>query len=329
VHVPLITKAQGYRDAASRIEAVLNERGYELARATPPVWVRASMGAMRSLGGPAMRRFVPERMAYLVGAELRVTLHPSSLLLQGDERATTLAHGLVVEALASADALQTTDPQAQELERQIRRVWSVFDENPESHRGSAPLISRLRDISEELTRLEAPYDDWQTVYRQALQLGRALTGEPQLLERAEGVDTTQPGRQAMQVRNHEAEMDELSTAALLADITAKSGELVKKELELARTELQADLKAEIAAAKGLGVATVAALAMLNLLLVAAVFALTPYMEPWQAALALAGAMFVIGVGAGLLAKKWHVEKPLAATRRTLAEDVQWAKERMA
>jgi len=120
-----------------------------------------------------------------------------------------------------------------------------------------------------------------------------------------------------------------STAELLSEITSKAVLLARKEIELARREIKMDLESEIATAKGAAVAALAGMATVNLLFVAAVFALTPYVPGWMAALYLAGGTLVVTVATALLARHWHVAKPLALTRKTLTEDVQWAKERMA
>src|SRR4029453_10492317 len=103
-------------------------------------------------------------------------------LLRGGAQDTAWAHGVVVEALTAPPALQTFAPRAQDIERQIRRVWSVYRENPRAHEHSSALSGRLEEIAGDLRRAPVPYDERRVVYRQALQLGRALGGEGQLLE---------------------------------------------------------------------------------------------------------------------------------------------------
>ena len=44
-----------------------------------------------------------------------------------------------------------------------------------------PRPGRAREIARDLTELSVAYDDWQIVYRQILQLERAVRGEPQIL----------------------------------------------------------------------------------------------------------------------------------------------------
>ena len=121
----------------------------------------------------------------------------------------------------------------------------------------------------------------------------------------------------------------LSTRALLVEITEKVTLLARKEVELAKTEIKADLQAELSTAKGLGVAALGVVLGLNMLLVALVLALAAYMPAWLAALLLGGGLLLIGGIVGYVSWTRRVTKPLAVTRKTLKEDVQWAKERLA
>lgn len=123
----------------------------------------------------------------------------------------------------------------------------------------------------------------------------------------------------------------MQTRELVAETGRKASLLVRKELELAKAELRADLRSEIKMAGGLGVAGVCALIGLELLLVALAFGLMEagVLPGWAAALVIAGVVFAIGAAAGLWGWAKRVRKPLDATRRSLKEDVQWARERMA
>lgn len=121
----------------------------------------------------------------------------------------------------------------------------------------------------------------------------------------------------------------LSTRELIVEITEKVTLLARKEVELAKTEIKADLEAELSTAKGLGVAALGVVLGLNMLLVALVLALATYIPAWLAALLLGGALLLIGGIVGYVSWTRRVTKPLAVTRKTLKEDVQWAKERLA
>src|SRR5205807_4073419 len=89
------------------------------------------------------------------------------------------------EVIAPRDVLMTMDARARDLERQIKRVWFVYGQEPRRHRESPVLFGRVQEIARELSRSDVPFDEWQIVYRELLQLDRALRGEPLLLVQEE------------------------------------------------------------------------------------------------------------------------------------------------
>jgi hypothetical protein len=121
----------------------------------------------------------------------------------------------------------------------------------------------------------------------------------------------------------------LSTAELVKAITGELGALARKQIELAKAELRADIKAEAFTVGGLGVSALAALAAINMLLVTAALALSAVMPAWAAGLVVAGAILVFAAVAALISWRHRVSRPLARTRKALKEDVQWTKERLA
>jgi hypothetical protein len=132
----------------------------------------------------------------------------------------------------------------------------------------------------------------------------------------------------------EHQLDESSLAAaptreLIRQLARDTRELVKKEVELARAEMRFDVVREKQAIAELGVASVCALATLNLMLVAAAFALARVMPDWAAALAVAAVVLAVGSVAGIVGWRTRVKQPLERTQKTVKEDVQWTKERLA
>jgi membrane-bound ClpP family serine protease len=126
-----------------------------------------------------------------------------------------------------------------------------------------------------------------------------------------------------------ARAENLSTRELVAEISGKVSLLVKKEVELAKTEMKANVQAELAMLKAMVAAAVAGLLGLNTLLVAVVFALALKMPGWLAALIVGGVVLILAAALGYLGWSWRVTAPLAMTRKTIKEDVQWARERVA
>jgi hypothetical protein len=187
-HVPLVTTGTGYAEVAKMIDAILQRHDLGANRAQPSWWLIGPSKILQKLGGDALRGFMPERLAYWIGPKLELALYPSDLLIRGEKAKLAWAHGLLAEGLARGPGLQTLTPEAQRIEEQIRETWAVLDQDSDHHRHSRMLRSVLRDITGDLGRAAVPYDEWQILYRETIQLARALEGQPQLLDQlAKGV----------------------------------------------------------------------------------------------------------------------------------------------
>ena len=328
VDVPLVTDAQGYALVAREIAATLAHHGLDVQPSKPSWMITAPSRILARLGGPSFREYVPEYFAHFRGPRLEVMLYVNGLLLRGSEQDTAWAHGLLVEALTEAPAYQTFDPAAQDIERQIRSVWAVFRENPEAHVEARPLQVRLDEVAREIRELPVGYEEWQIVYRQALQLDRALRGHRQLLEA-----TTKTDRSATQSPQEtimpNGTVHSLPMRELLGEITEKATLLAKKEIELAKSEIKADVQSELSVVKGLAVAALVLVLGLNMMLTALVLALAPHLAGWLVAILIGGTFLVIGVFVAYVSWSRRVTSPLAVTRKTLKDDAQWAKERLA
>jgi Putative Actinobacterial Holin-X, holin superfamily III len=141
----------------------------------------------------------------------------------------------------------------------------------------------------------------------------------------------QPESEGTVAQRPDAQLQDLSVKTLVTEIAQKASLLARKEVALAKAEVREQLRAEVGMASRLGVAGVCALLTLALLLVAGVFALAEaqLMRGSVAALLFALAVLLIGTVAGLLGWRRRVREPLPATRRSVEENLRWAKERMA
>ncbi|HWE26033.1 MAG TPA: phage holin family protein [Myxococcales bacterium] len=334
VRLPVLVGKGAGEEMIETLVAALAAYGIALRGDKAPWTMSAPAGVMRKLGGRAFASFVGEGTLYRHGDGLQLNLNPNELLVRGKPDRVLRAQTVAQEVIAPRDVLMTMDARARDLERQIKRVWFVYGEEPRQHRESAALLGRVEEIARELAQSEIPFDEWQIVYRELLQLERALRGEwPLLAQEEEMAETKRPVRTAERIAlppaTVPAQLGSLSNKELLQTITRDAVTLAKKEVELAKAELKADLKAEIGMAKGLGIAGLCAIWAVSLMLVAVALALGTLMAPWIAALLVAAAVLIVGGIAGMLGWGKRVKDPLETTRRTLKEDVQWAKERIA
>lgn len=180
--VPLITHDAAYHQVAATICEVLNRHGFSLRRAAPGWWVAAPTRILGLLGGSAFRSYVPDDLEHFVSPDLELSLYPSGLLLRGKAKQLTWAQGLVAESVVHTEGLQTIDPKAQALEKRLHALWKTYDEDPARNRASAALDQQLDQVTHDLGALEVDFDDWQVLYRQILQVGRAIHGHRQLMD---------------------------------------------------------------------------------------------------------------------------------------------------
>lgn len=178
--IPAVTTARAYHQLAKIANEVLNRAGFELHPGQPGWWITAPTRILGWFGGSAFAAFVPTKMEHFESADLSMSFYPSGVLLRGKPQKTTWAHGLITEALLRTDALQSADPKAQELEKEIRRLGEAFQGI--SGRATSAAAESFNAVIRQLGSLNVEFDDWQVLYRQSLQLGRTLRGERQLLE---------------------------------------------------------------------------------------------------------------------------------------------------
>lgn len=120
-----------------------------------------------------------------------------------------------------------------------------------------------------------------------------------------------------------------SLGELFGDLSREVSALVKQEVQLAKTEITGKVAAIAKGAIALVIAAVLGLGAFLVLLAAAVLVLSLWLQPWAAALIVAGALLVIaGILAvvGIASVKQAAANPLPQnTIETLKEDAQWLK----
>jgi len=121
--------------------------------------------------------------------------------------------------------------------------------------------------------------------------------------------------------------DQQSTIQLLRSIATDTSALVRKEVELARQELTAAVMARLVGAVALAVAGFFGLLIVIFLALAGAEALDLVFAPWLSRLIVAGG-FLLLAGIAALVGLRKMKKPSFApeeTKRTVKEDVEWAK----
>jgi hypothetical protein len=179
-HVTLIVEEASLEEVSNQIRDALDRDGLAVAPRRPPWLPRAISAVLRRTA--ALVGKTASRPRYYRGPDLALTMSPHGATVRGLPRATARAHTVIAGSATRTAALQTTDSEAQKLERRIKELWK------QTERRHEPAVSeRLRgELARDLSKLNCPYEDWEVVYRQCLQLD--------LLTKGIADPISQPGR---------------------------------------------------------------------------------------------------------------------------------------
>lgn len=124
--------------------------------------------------------------------------------------------------------------------------------------------------------------------------------------------------------------DERSIGSVIGDAISNLQEIVRSEIQLAKTETREEAASAMRASGMLVGGVIAALYALGLFLLAVAWALSEFMELW---LALGIVFLVMAVIAGVLimigkSRLSEINPKPEQTMETLKEDVAWAKRQM-
>ena len=131
---------------------------------------------------------VTDELVMLKAKALEVTIHPSDVSIAGTKAAVAQARAAIADRLTFAEAYLTTSKEAQEVEDALREVNDPRTVDPNAAKGW------LEALDGRLARLTVPYEEWEVLYRQRLQLERNLLRHAQRMDKApEPPDTSEPG----------------------------------------------------------------------------------------------------------------------------------------
>jgi len=125
----------------------------------------------------------------------------------------------------------------------------------------------------------------------------------------------------------DSKMRGMSAVDLIRRLIDDVSELVEKQIELGRVEGRENLFQTISGAKLLVVGALLLLTAWICLVVAAIFALALLIPGWLSAIVFAIIMGIIGAFLVLRGKNGIVTQPLARTRESLKENMEWLKHR--
>jgi hypothetical protein len=171
-HVPLVVKPGAYEQVATDLRRAIVDAGLDVearpasaAMSKPAKWIAA-------VGGRSSSALVPERMLQLRGRDLDILIYPMDLLISGKPELLARARAAMASRLTTTAAHLTVSAEAQAIED---RLTTLANGDPERRpRFDDAAAATFTQIDGELATVVIPYDEWEVLYRQRLQVERDL-----------------------------------------------------------------------------------------------------------------------------------------------------------
>jgi hypothetical protein len=160
VHIPVIVKPDKYEAVTQDLESALRDAGFAVTRKRASGLFEVPIRLLARVGGDSVKGSIPKEIVAFEAKDLEVLVYPSDVALLGRTELVVAARAAVARRLASADAYLTPAFESQQIEDRLTEI-------AEKPTVTAADFAPIDDL---LTALDAPYDEWETLYRLRLQV---------------------------------------------------------------------------------------------------------------------------------------------------------------
>jgi hypothetical protein len=171
-HVPVIVKPGGYDRVLADLQTVLDDAGLSVEPHPAPTILSIPPRLLDAVAGKALGGLVPDRLMLLKSRSLDVLVYPSDVALSGTREAVARARAAIAAQLTESPAYLTASAESERIEDEIRDVAAAT--NDVGPPGVGQLTTRIQALDSQIARLMVPFDEWETVYRERLQIERDL-----------------------------------------------------------------------------------------------------------------------------------------------------------
>jgi hypothetical protein len=175
-HVPLVVLPGRYDDVAADLDAAVTTAGLDVEPRLAPAYLAMPARWLAAVAGTSAASLVPDRMIRLQGRDLDILIYSMDLLVSGKPKAVARARAAMASRLTTSAAHLTVSAEAQAIEDRLAALAGRTDK--ETDTGPRPFddatAAAFEAIDNELANIQVPYDEWEVLYRQRLQVERDL-----------------------------------------------------------------------------------------------------------------------------------------------------------
>jgi hypothetical protein len=224
-HIPLVVLPGRYDDVAADLDAAVTAVGLDVEPTLAPAYLAMPARWLAAVAGTSASSLVPERLIRLKGKDLDILIYSMDLLVAGKPRAVARARAAMASRLTTSAAHLTVSAEAQAVED---RLTKLAHPAADGSTGAGPrpfddaVAVAFEGIDEQLATIQIPYEEWEVLYRQRLQVERDLRAGAMAGEAVVGAST--PGRADNGVVGLLEEIGRLARTATTAAIDIASDE---------------------------------------------------------------------------------------------------------
>ena len=166
-HIPIVVKPGGYDELVDDLDTAISDAGVDVQSRSAPAVLVVPARVLAAIAGPHVQALLPRRLVRLVGKDVEVLIYPSDVSISGKEVTVSRVQAAIASRLTTARAWLTMTAEGQAIEDTIARLAA---QRP----GGADAKAVLASIDQRLATDNLPYDEWEVLYRERLQVERDL-----------------------------------------------------------------------------------------------------------------------------------------------------------
>jgi hypothetical protein len=189
-HVPITLKKNGYNNVVRDLREALNKNGVPVQEKELPWFLKPPVMVMSLLAKSIVQGLVTPGAKMLSGENgVNIVIHPTDMVITGPKNTAMEARAIITQRVPFTDAYLTWEEKTQQFEDRITDLWRQWKGEASTHYDMAARLREIEKLKADLHKQEVPFEQWEVVFRELLQLedelvsGRLASGEaPQIAD---------------------------------------------------------------------------------------------------------------------------------------------------
>jgi hypothetical protein len=183
-HVPIKLKENGYGAVMHDIRDALTQNELPVRETEMPWLLKPPVLVMGFLAKSLVEGLVTPEAKMLVGDNgLSIVVHPTDMIIAGPKSTAAEARAVITQRVPFTEAYLTWEEKSQQFEDRITTLYHKWHDNPAGKDEREEQLKEIETLKGDLHSQDMPFDQWEVVYRELLQLqdevvsGRIARGE--------------------------------------------------------------------------------------------------------------------------------------------------------